>query len=211
MEPAQHVEDEAFTARHEREVNGGVLVVEMRHTDGTDAVIRGAGDTWSAQLGGERPSWEGLILGLLRFAAAASLLSSKGAKAVDFVTRKPAVQPRLVAGALLGLACAHHAAAGKPDLGDIKPVTVLSQPSTANASGPEAGTKLLGVPMPDKPLEDQLLPPCDPREGLEEVKGACWLRLANRPCPERAFEWKGECYKPVKKVEQVRPPTTVKE
>jgi hypothetical protein len=59
----------------------------------------------------------------------------------------------------------------------------------------------LRLSLPDKPLPGQSKPPCK-RTGEVEIRGGCWLRLADTkpPCKEEgkedAYLWKGACYGP---------------
>lgn len=203
MEADVQVQDEAFTVTRMREEDGTKLHVEVLHRDGTDATISGVDNQWNIQLGGQRPAWDGLILALLRLAAAASLMRTKGAEAADFTRRPPRVQTRIVAGALLGLACAHHVAAQSPR-GGSQPVAILDAAHADAQHAPDATT--LSVPMPDKPMEGQMLPPCDRRKGFKELNGACWIGPFKGECPEQAYEFKGECYSPVEAKQPKRVP-----
>jgi hypothetical protein len=61
--------------------------------------------------------------------------------------------------------------------------------------------RVIGLPMPEKPLPSQNKPPCK-RIGEVEIRGGCWHRVADAkpPCKEEgkedAYEWKGVCYVP---------------
>ena len=73
----------------------------------------------------------------------------------------------------------------------------------AGASSQLPGDKKRGVALPltEQPLPGQNRPPCK-RAGDVEIRGGCWLRLADLkpPCKEEgkedAYLWKGACYSP---------------
>jgi hypothetical protein len=76
--------------------------------------------------------------------------------------------------------------------------TAPAQPGT---SQPQDSKRVVALPLPEKPLPGQSKPPCK-RTGDAEIRGGCWLRLADArpPCKEEgkedAYEWKGACYAP---------------
>jgi len=61
------------------------------------------------------------------------------------------------------------------------------------------GKRRVGLPMPERPFPDQRKPPCG-ENGEREIRGGCWDRLADGkpPCRADAYDWKGECYLPVR-------------
>jgi hypothetical protein len=52
--------------------------------------------------------------------------------------------------------------------------------------------------LPKQPLPRQRRPPCQ-RKGVKEIRGGCWIRIADvePPCSDNEYEWQGACYTPV--------------
>lgn len=82
----------------------------------------------------------------------------------------------------------------------------METPSFADATS-ESGASIMGFPMPDKPLDGQKKAPCTERS-QKELRGGCWLELAERPpCPRGTAEYEGKCYIAVKAAPPV--PTSI--
>jgi predicted Ser/Thr protein kinase len=66
---------------------------------------------------------------------------------------------------------------------------------------PDDKKRVIGLPLPEKPLSGQRRPPCK-RSGEVELRGGCWYQLGTLkpPCKEEgkedAYLWKGACYGP---------------
>ncbi|MCY1082733.1 protein kinase [Archangium lansingense] len=71
-----------------------------------------------------------------------------------------------------------------------------------------SGGPIMGIPMPDKPVKDQQKPPCDATRAEKEIRGGCWLELAEKPpCSKGMAEYQGRCYVAVRAAPPV--PTSI--
>ncbi len=86
---------------------------------------------------------------------------------------------------------------GRVAVGDSTSTTPAESPSPP----PDDKRRGVALPLPEQPLPGQNRPPCK-RSGDVEIRGGCWLRLADLkpPCKEEgkedAYLWKGACYSP---------------
>jgi hypothetical protein len=86
--------------------------------------------------------------------------------------------------------------------GDSVGVGDSAELTSQRTGAPEPNTqekRRVGLPMPERPFPDQRKPPCGENGGTE-IRGGCWDRLADvkSPCRTDAYDWKGECYLPVR-------------
>ncbi|OJH35974.1 hypothetical protein [Cystobacter ferrugineus] len=73
----------------------------------------------------------------------------------------------------------------------------------------ESGTAAIAYPLPEKPFQNQAIPPCNvKRRGEVVINNGCWVALEQRPpCEDDHAEYKGKCYLPVARKD--RPPQSV--
>jgi eukaryotic-like serine/threonine-protein kinase len=73
-----------------------------------------------------------------------------------------------------------------------------SVPASVSAQVSSAAPAVIGVQVPDEPMDGQMRAPCR-RRGTLTINGGCWIPWLNLspPCGEDAYEWKGACYLPL--------------
>lgn len=81
----------------------------------------------------------------------------------------------------------------------------LSQEEASSLVDLEASNPVsLTYPLPAKPFRNQAAPPCKTNKGAVEIKGGCWVELAQKPpCFSDQAEYQSKCYLPVAKPQQL--------
>ncbi|WP_084736467.1 hypothetical protein [Cystobacter ferrugineus] len=82
---------------------------------------------------------------------------------------------------------------------------VFSQEDASSLVDLEASDPVaLTYPLPAKPFRNQAVPPCKTNKGAVEIKGGCWVELAQKPpCFSDQAEYQGKCYLPVAKPQRL--------
>ncbi len=74
--------------------------------------------------------------------------------------------------------------------------------------GEAQGPAGIAYPLPDKPFQNQVRPPCRTRSSHVAINGGCWIAIERRPpCDEDHAEYQGKCYIPI--LRAPRPPQSL--